>query len=649
MARIAALCLAASVSAVAVALVNPAVQPRHLYELYDRVMACTVTQVDSKTLTVRLRVDEVIGRDFKPAVVVMRAEAKELLEAVLAMEKGQSIVAFAGRQSPAGKRNEVLYYVGGGKWYRAAMSADAPDQWELQADADEGKAATSEEIMFGVFNGQVESLWKIARDLKGGRQYFPAKPFSSFAARKIDTLPAPPGGVALFDIDGDGRLDAVVTSPGGDRLYIQNSRGEFEDRTTAMGLATRSRSVSLADADGDGKCDLLLDGVLYLRRGDKFEPSAAVPALRDVLAAAFVELSGDGRPDVVASVTKGGLRAFANGMHRDGKFADVTARMGLGDRDCGAGLTGYFEAGDWNSDGRTDLLYLAGNGYLLLADKEGFAPSPLREEGASGDLATAAMGYITEPGSPSAIIVHSEGKLLLESRRGGVVDVTRFGNEIQDDVAAASMVLADDLNADGTVDIYVATRQKGSPSFFATNRGYGSFMLEEKYAPGKVIPPEVYNAPAAALAAGDVDGDGANDLLIAGGDGTIWLLADRALEGRLAATRPSTPADERKRIEARSLTVRFGSAVGVVGARVRLLDAEGVCVAAGAIGSNIGVGCCGPQQVILTVREPGRHVLEVQFSDGAKSTANVDLQPDKPRHQVIKVTHPTRVGGEPSS
>jgi hypothetical protein len=246
------------------------------------------------------------------------------------------------------------------------------------------------------------------------------------------------------------------------------------------------------------------------------------------------------------------------------------------------------------------------------------------------------MGCITEPGVSGAIIVHSEGKLLLESRRGGIADVTRFGNEIQDDVAAASMVLADDLNADGTVDIYIATRQKGSPSFFATNRGYASFMLEEKYAPGKVIPAEVYNTAAAALAAGDVDGDGANDLLVAGSDGTIRLLLNRTLEGRLAATRPSTPADERKRIEAKSLTVRFDSAVGVVGARVRLLDAEGACVAAGAIGSNIGVGCCGPQQTILTVREPGRYVLEVQFSDGAKSTTPVDLQADKPRHQVIK-------------
>ena len=73
------------------------------------------------------------------------------------------------------------------------------------------------------------------------------------------------------------------------------------------------------------------------------------------------------------------------------------------------------------------------------------------------------------------------------------------------------------------------------------------------------------------------------------------------------------------------LAVRVTGRVGVLGARVTLADEQGRMVARRDIGSNVSVGCRGPDTVALAVRRPGRHVLTVRFSDGTTKTRLVDL------------------------
>jgi hypothetical protein len=626
----------------ALALINPKVQPKHLYELHSAVMVCRVAAVDSKALKVAFEVVKVTKGEFAPKQVSMTASSRKLLEGILALEVGQEIVVFAGRHRPASARGDVLYYVGGGKWYKAQMAdPDRPGDWQLVGDADEDKVG--EEIMFGVFNGSTGALWQMAQDTTSGRLYFPARPFSRFASRKLDTLKTPAEGVALFDVNGDGRLDVVLASPGGNRLYIQDDKGDFNDRTAEWGLSgSVARSVSLADADGDGQPDVLLDGVLYLQRGSQWVRSDLVPEQKAALSAAFVELNGDGYPDVVISVSGGGLRALANSFAAKGAqpkaFEDISATLNLHQKDHGAGGTGYFEAGDWNGDGRTDLLYLSGPGHMLLASDKGFSAILIGDEETDHAYATAAMAPIADPARSAALVLSGDEKRLLESRPTGYADITRFGNEIRDELPGLFAAVAEDLNADGTIDIYAGNRTKGASSFYCVNRGYGSFMMEEKYNAGKIIPPDVYGQPVLGLAAADINGDGANDMVLAGANGTVWLLINQTLADRKDKTELDTLWDERKRIEARIVTVRVEGPTGVVGASLRLVDERGQLVAARQLGGNIGVGCCGPHQVVFTVREPGAHQLEVRYADGAVATLPVDLSADRPRHQTIKVS-----------
>lgn len=193
---------------------------------------------------------------------------------------------------------------------------------------------------------------------------------------------------------------------------------------------------------------------------------------------------------------------------------------------------------------------------------------------------------------------------------------------------------------DGTLDIHAFSGAAGSPDFFINNRGYGSFMLPEKYEAG-LFPAFVHNnLGKRGVATGDVTGDGANDLFIAGVDGSLWLLVNQTLAHRRDQAEKGTVLDERKRISSRSVTVALEGPRGVTGAWLRLRDGEGHLVAARQIAGNVNVGSSGPHQVTFTVREPGPHRLEVVWSHGARLEKDIDLSAGTERHRLLRIPPP---------
>ena len=619
------------------AVINPKLQPSHLADRYVCVVACTVTSIDSKARTALLKLDGVSKGDFTAKEITLRVQGEQLADAILSLSKGQRIVAYVGK-TRARHENDILYYIGRGVWYLATM-IDGQGKWQILSNADIGKDPSSSEIMFGTFNGEPASLWEMMQDAAGGVAYFPSVPLERFSAKAIAGLDKPLRGVAIYDVNGDGRCDLLTCCAAGNRLFIQDDKGAFADRTDAFGLTgTKSVSCSLADADADGDADLLLDGVLYRQAGGKFTRSGDVPAQAGCLSAAFVELNGDGYPDVVVSRVDEGLSLYVNPGAGGGAFADKTEDAGLTDEANGEGLTGYFEACDWDLDGRTDLIYLAGPGYLLWQSAGGvFESAQVGDPDKGSGGGTAAFGAIVRPSMPSVYLVAGDHKMLVCEDGGSLADVIGSGNEIQDPVAGLMMAVAEDLNADGTVDLYAASRMKGISSFYVANRGYASFMMSEKYKGGKVFPPAVYNQPAWGLAAGDVNNDGAVDMLVGGLDGKLSLLINETLTDRPIKAEVSTTNDIRKQIQTRIVTVRPAAGKGVLGSRLTLLDDKGKAVTHRWIGTNIGVGCCGPAQFTLAVREPGSYTLRLRLGDGTVREQALTIDEKTPRHQAVTI------------
>jgi hypothetical protein len=627
--------------AYATAMVNPSLQPGHLYDRYQAVLCLKVQTVDSAAHRAELEVTQVFKGKFEPRKISIAADDEEVQDAfeVLA-RKGRIFVAFAG-QDRRDKEQGVLFYPGGeGRWQQARMDASDPSKWEWTEDID----PIDDERMLGTFNGSVERLSEMMADKMEGRYFFPAVPFMKFDQEiEIGKFDKRIRGVALYDIDGDGRLDAYACSDGGDRLYLQTGDLKFTDVTAAAGLAgAATPSVSIGDVNADGLADILAGATVYLasQQGGKrvFQPCDLLPksAAEKLKCAALVDVNGDGYPDVVVSRMDGGLGLYLNGGAKGGAFTDATAAAGLDAKECGAGLNGFFAAGDYNGDNRTDLFYSAAKGLLLIQGTAGrFAPLAheldlkFTTDGKSQGLTGAGCFAPLWQCGAEDIVFPNENNVSWIGNIGGVLtDLVPYGNEIWEGANGLIGTIAEDLNADGRVDIYSFNRELFRNTIH-TNRGYGSFMTPLNYRKD-VFAGTAHQRGAWGAAAGDANGDGANDLLIGGCDGSLVLIVNDCLaartpkKGAQQGPENATP-QEQVLAQTRIVSANVSGKIGVLGAKVTLTASDKRIVGMRRIGSNIATGCRGPDTVNLVVREPGRYSLTVRYSDGVEQTWPVDL------------------------
>jgi len=632
------------------AIINPSLQPIHLYERYDTVLALRIADVDEDQHTAILAVVATIKGTFAPKQVVLSEANEDVGNAFEAlMWKDQAVVAFVGKKL-RGHEWETLFYPGRGRWQIGRLDPSDPSKWQWTKDID----PSVNEQMFGTFNGSAERLVEMMTDLARDRYYYPAIPFVQFrddvvVGKFAETI----RGVALYDIDGDGDLDIYACSDGGDRVYLQTAALEFTDSTAALGLeGLKSPSVNFADVDADGRADLLAGAVIYLAEGEgagrKFRVSELLPksAAERLKCAAFVEINGDGYPDVVVSKVDGGLAVYLNPGAKGGRFVDATAASGLSAPACGADRSGFFAPGDWNADGRTDLFYAVGDGLLLLQDADGrFAPLEhrLRFDFQTGGETLGLTGAgcfapLWRPETSDLVFSDESGVNFVVNVSAEPREMSGYGNEITEGSFGLLATIAEDLDADGYVDIYAASRSV-LPNMFYTNRGYGSFMTPLKYKP-TAFPGPAHQRGAWGVAAGDADGNGANDLLLGGADGTLTLILNDSLRDRTPKEHPTI--QEKVLARTRILTVRVRGKVGVLGATVTLADKKGTIIGRRVIGSNVATGCRGPDVVNLTVREPGPCVLTVRFADGLVQTWPADLSAKE--HTVIEATREAATG-----
>jgi hypothetical protein len=221
---------------------------------------------------------------------------------------------------------------------------------------------------------------------------------NSPTARKhlIETVP---GGLAVFDYNGDGRLDVFFTNGAtvpslekdaarqANRLYRNEGGLRFTDVTEAAGLAGAGYSVAaaVADYDNDGDADLYVGGVhrqfLYRNVGGRFEDVTGTSGLASaqwVVGGGWFDYDRDGWLDLVAvnytvwtpafdrfcGDAARGIRVYCHpkwfpaiplSLYRnrgDGTFEEVSVRSGVAAAK-GRGMAVAF--GDFDQDGQVDF------------------------------------------------------------------------------------------------------------------------------------------------------------------------------------------------------------------------------------------------------------------------------------------------------
>ncbi len=131
---------------------------------------------------------------------------------------------------------------------------------------------------------------------------------------------------AWVDVDGDGQLDVLLHGPGVDITLLRyDGVGTFADVTMASGLAIVADATDAwwRDIDGDTLVDLTLrraDGSLstwHNLGGARFTDATVrsrLDAIEDVVAAEWVDVDGDGFPDLRLSTPGGGVSLAINDM-----------------------------------------------------------------------------------------------------------------------------------------------------------------------------------------------------------------------------------------------------------------------------------------------------------------------------------------------
>ena len=209
-----------------------------------------------------------------------------------------------------------------------------------------------------------------------------------------------PGGLAVFDYNGDGRADIFFTNGAqtpslekssaqyANRLYRNDGEMRFSDVTDAAGVqgVGYAMGAAAADYDNDGRIDLFVAGVrqnqLLRNRGDgRFEDvtkRAGIASGEWGVAAAWFDYDNDGRLDLFvvnyvnwsADTNRScgddarGIRIYChprvfeglpNRLYRnrgDGTFEDVSAKSGVL-KHVGKGMSAA--VADFDHDGRQDV------------------------------------------------------------------------------------------------------------------------------------------------------------------------------------------------------------------------------------------------------------------------------------------------------
>jgi hypothetical protein len=230
------------------------------------------------------------------------------------------------------------------------------------------------------------------------------------------------GLAAVADFNGDGKADIAVANGTNVSIYLGNGDGTFK-RPVSYTASGNITAIAAADFNGDGKPDLAtvvtgyvdVSGVnILLGNGDgTFQPAVNYYAYfpSSLLAA---DVNGDGKADLIVDSSAPGVGVYVNVGNGDGTFQAGAFLVG------GENSSAFVPAaGDFNGDGRTDLVVFNSSLSVLLGDEATqftFTQQPVNAIAGTGMTVVAQIA----DASGNSITVQGTGSVTLTSNPPGI-------------------------------------------------------------------------------------------------------------------------------------------------------------------------------------------------------------------------------------
>lgn len=380
-----------------------------------------------------------------------------------------------------------------------------------------------------------------------------ARAQSSFAASVNYPLAsgATPLGVAVADVNGDGRPDVVTGNQGTDNVGVllgqaspAGTLGSPLYYSTGTGSLLRPTGVAVGDLNADGRPDIVAvnqnAGTVAVLLNSATAPGTFLAAVTYATGGStpnllrLADLDADGRLDIVVGNTQGNnLGVLLASATTPGTFravATYTVGSPLG-----------IAIGDVNRDGRPDVV-VAGYGttggvnvLLGSATTPGTLGSPATYSSGGNPTVDVALGDTNGDGYLDIVAsnANSNSVAVLAGTATGT-----FGTATTYPVVGEPNLLAlADLNGDGRLDITVANRTTGTVSVLTGRAApVGTFAAAVTYAVGN-------NGGPLALTVADLNGDSRRDVVATNSTGgTVSVLLNT--QTPLATTTPALVAAE---------------------------------------------------------------------------------------------------------
>ena len=323
--------------------------------------------------------------------------------------------------------------------------------------------------------------------------------------------------ILVHDLNNDSYPDIVIGNDGESNVILINKgNGIFHEPNVLVGtLSSTTNAIAVGDVNGDGWPDLVFgnnedSNQLFINRGYGTFPDSGIELLSGIglntVDAVIKDVTGDGMSDIIIAnqgdqISDCNNQVLVNDGNGHFNHDDIL--------DLKKTPANSIVVEDMNDDGRPDIILGTGSGkknFVLINEGNGdFTSTIFALPGGRQDTKVIAVGDLNGD-KMRDLVLGSETSIMLLFNQGN----TTFSHPviIPGRHSNSNDIVITDIDNDGDADILIAN-DAGIPNYILSNKdGRGHFEFAQTSLPCSTPMNTV------AIAIGDLDGDGFNDVVI---------------------------------------------------------------------------------------------------------------------------------------